>query len=112
MAKPRIPLPKQVEKIFRDESQYDRKRDQQVSLDEVTNPALGQRAGMKHLTAMVEHKGVKYTCEMIQYTPKSDWYFESVTPEIVDDDELYGEVTGRANALAKRGNTQQGVLSI
>jgi len=33
MAKPRIPLPKQVEKVIKDPTQYDRRREQRVSLE-------------------------------------------------------------------------------
>ena len=33
MAKPRLPLPKQVEKVFKDPTQYNRKRDKAVSLE-------------------------------------------------------------------------------
>lgn len=35
MPKPRIPLPKQTEQVHRADTDYDRRREQQVSLDEV-----------------------------------------------------------------------------
>jgi tRNA(Ile2) C34 agmatinyltransferase TiaS len=41
MAKPRIPLPKQTERVHRDrKSQYDRKRAKQVSLEELNHENL------------------------------------------------------------------------
>lgn len=35
MASPRIPLPKQVEKVHRSDADYDRRREQRVCLDEI-----------------------------------------------------------------------------
>jgi len=56
MAKLRIPLPKQVEKVIQDETQYDRRREKQVSLDEVysdpaNQPSQKYMAGLKKLQA-------------------------------------------------------------
>jgi hypothetical protein len=60
MAKPRIPLPKQVEKVHRAESQYDRRIGKRVSLDDLetyvmtdqpeTCRACGARTQFRHVT--------------------------------------------------------------
>ena len=56
MAQPRIPLPKQVGGIHRAETDYNRRRDKQVSLDEVysdpaNQPSPKYQASLKRLQA-------------------------------------------------------------
>ena len=126
MAKPRIPLPKQVGGAHRAETDYDRRREKQVSLEEVYSDPANQPSPeyMRRLmtmqaqainestkerrTATFFYKGIQYTCRLVRYCPNndecSDWYIEELTPEVADE-ELYGEVTGEAVRVATEAET-------
>jgi hypothetical protein len=121
MAKPRIPLPKQVEQVHQAESQYDRRQEKRVSLDEVYSDPANQPSPeyMRRLkimqaqainestkerrTAIFFYKEVPYTCHLVRDCPNndecSDWYIEELTPEITNEG-LYREVTGEAIRVA------------
>jgi len=57
MAKPRIPLPKQVEKVHKDESQYDRNREKRIHQQallyaDVFEMSSAQFDGLKSLASL------------------------------------------------------------
>lgn len=69
MPKPRIPLPRQVGGVHRAETDYNRRREQQVSLDEVysdpTNqPSPEYLASLKRLQAKALREKGDSSCPM------------------------------------------------